>query len=154
MPTGSARANPTSAVSDSSAGISHRPRRCLTGGRAAGCPARLALPRPLARASAASTTIPSTTRMSDSPAAVARSTCSSVKISVVKVRKSRISNAPNSANKPSMTKRHPPRTVARIWGSTTLAKVRHGPTPRARDVSSNAGSVRRNAAATGRNTRG
>ena len=115
------------------------------------CPAaRLTRRRPPAKASEVTTRMPSATRMRESPAAAARSTCNSVKISVVKVRKSRISNAPNSASKASVTRRLPPNTAARIWGTMTRVKVRHGPTPRALDASSKAGSVRRSAAATGR----
>ncbi len=84
------------------------------------------------------------------PAAVLNPTVNSVYASVVRVRKPRISNAPNSARQTSPTRTEPPRMASRAWPTVTFQKVATRPSPRLRATSSWAGSALRMFAATGR----
>ena len=111
---------------------------------------RLTRRLPELTASPSSTTMPSATSSRARAAAADWSTFSSAKISVVKVWKSMISNAPNSASSARLTTSIPPISPKRICGKITRRKVAQLPSPSARADSSSAGSVRRSAAATGR----
>ncbi|HEY2270626.1 MAG TPA: hypothetical protein VGI96_48975 [Streptosporangiaceae bacterium] len=68
----------------------------------------------------------------------------------MKVRKDKISNAPNSASMARLTTSMPPSRAGRICGKTARRKVAQPPSPSVRALSSRAGSVRRSAADTGR----
>ena len=151
-PTGTPSASTISAVTASSAGAVATPSR--SGGISRGVigPDRAIRPRPPARASPPSTSRLITTSTSDSAHAVGTPVGNPrlLKISVVKVRKPSISNAPYSASRTSATSRQPPRMALRAWPSVIRTNVRTRLTPRLRATSSWPGSALRRLAATGR----
>ncbi len=77
-----------------------------------------------------------------------------MKIATVNVWYWRISNAPYSAKRPSVTSRQPPKTAGSIWRRVTLKNTFQGPIPRLRATSSKAGSTPARPAMAGRNTSG
>src|SRR5699024_7500842 len=94
------------------------------------------------------------TNVSMAAMALLKATSYGSKMATVNVSYLRKASAPNSASMCNATNTAPPARAGRKGGSVTRANVGRGPEPKEREVSSRAGSMLRNAAATDKCTSG